>query len=562
MNLLPGSNIFVNLPDFTAREADFAPLEGGNFSARWQSMAQEFEPHICMTSRSETEQGVCDVSTSVIGVRNYRKRGYLVPVETLTVRVLDFVPAFSEREIVLDIARFQFRLPPQGVQVNQPTLLISADTPNAPVVDPRPIDESPGVFGSGRFVYFNMTFTHNATRPLAGFPNRFNLRFETIMTMAVGDKIVFTLPDFSSAKDVINLITQNPRPSPFAPTATWIRESDELEINLVGTLRATEAAVIVIDVTEGVTLPSAGILRNDPGLKIATDAAAGGVEPTSITSNNPVLAVGSFATSQLTYVSVGSFCTEEFGGLAPPGIDEATRLPQLSCQDKLLGRGRPGSNTTINFRMAAVMELFPGDVVTLNLAGFTGSDVPVISVQCVPAGLVEFASWSQATSQLRFTVANYIVAGRTVVLTVDHTVGIKLPLTALVRNDARLTIQTTASTGPIVVPQPVLDSAAVGTFTTTPTVRFFPGLSGLPTEIEFEFSPKMFIRQGETITLYLPGFQRPTSSAFATTSEPIWCGEDSAIFGCGYKFGTASWNGVRSELTFTVRQNAFVEPDE
>ena len=125
--------------------------------------------------------------------------------------------------------------------------------------------------------------------------------------------------------------------------------------------------------------------------------------------------------------------------------------------------------------------------------------------------------WDELLEQLTLRAKRYTVENTAFNVTVAESCGIRLPIAGIRRNDPRYTRQLNAAGGTILADS--IDSVqTVGSLTFTPTLSFTDPLAGEETEITLTFTPKMEIRAGEHITLFLPGFEAEDGEINVTSS--------------------------------------------
>lgn len=519
---------------------------------------------------------------------------------------IQFATTYSAfKEVTFEVHQnFSISLPAYGNPVNNKNLQISCDTPNRPVLIPFPIELSPGIMKTGVIAYFEMSFSHSNAPPMAGHASEITIRFKAEMTLTQGDEISFSLPEFRLDGSKPLSFTANV--AAFSPSASWIPATQLLLVRVVQTLRGSTPTVMTVS---GIRLPINGIILSQNTITLSVDAASGPVNSQPVTYCPAVYRVGSMETARLSFDSKVTRCTQKFGGFDYPGFesDRQLELPQVSCEETMQGTGRVGTNTTIKFDFVPRMQLFASDTISLHLTGFTGSKAAMngtndtvmnLTVTSTPAGLITNATWTRATHTLTFTIEKFLEASIKASVGIDSIYGIKLPIAGLEMNDASLSISSTAGAGPFAFAQ-TITCDAVGTFTLveaeeeaapdyfarfkeafrtasigvnnmqqqiSPHLSFPGGRGGEVSAVVFSFTTHYPMGELEVIQLHLPGFTGPLSPGgmprkLSTSSEPIYCGIDSDVFGCTSKYSEASWS-EGNILSFTLKSKTTMNAGE
>ena len=509
-------------------------------------------------------------------------------MNAVQVRFSATYPAFQSVTIEV-LQDFNISLPEYGNSVNNKNLQISCDTPNRPVQVPFSIELSPGIMNPGIIAYFEMSFSHSNNPPMAGNACEMSILFMPEMTLSAGDAVFFSLPGFM--RDENAPLSFNANVESFSSSASWDPATQGLLMQVVDTLRGSTLTAMTVS---GIRLPVNGVTLNQRTITMSVDAASGSVNSQPVTYCPAVYQVGSMETARLSFESNVTRCTERFGGFEYPGFetDRQYELPQVHCDETLQDVGRVGTNTTILFSFVPRMQLFATDTISLHLTNFTGSRPVVngsnetnmnLTVTSIPAGLITNASWTRATHTLTFTIDRFLAAFHQASVRVDSTYGIKLPMGGLELNDPSLSISSTAGAGPFSFAQSITCDA-VGTFTLhssaqeagpgvsilqqrmSPHLSFPGGRGGEVTALVFSYTTYYPMDENEVIHLHLPGFTGPLGAGglprkFSTSSEPVYCGDDSDVFGCTPKYMEASWS-TGNILSLTLKSRTKMDAGE
>ena len=370
------------------------------------------------------------------------------------------------------------RVPEYGLKENQDTLLVKI-TANAGVVDSIPISISPAV---GSFKIARIAFVN----PVAGQPVNLTITIVPTMDIRQGENVSLILPGFGGPD------TSRDAGHSKVGTVMWLAEKQKLTLLFKETTPAEEE--VVITTSSFVVLPKDGVRRNQVDISISCDAAAGPVLPTIGIITEPV----------------GTFLN-------------TTRLS--------FSPAKAATASNITFSFISEMQINPLDVIALRLPGF---EKPAVEVDAPPAflppgfqptpapdpsfsadvsapGIVVTGSWSASDSVLSFTFtaeSSKIAEHSMVSLTVPSSFSLMLPRSGIPQNLSTITVEAIVREGPV-LPQSVVFTPAVGSFTETPTVIFKPPRILSPVAINITFVAHMDIRPGESVTFHLPKFGGP-----------------------------------------------------
>eukprot|EP00961_Rhodomonas_salina_P227192 3071790-Rhodomonas_salina.1 len=307
------------------------------------------------------------------------------------------------------------------------------------------------------------------------------------MQIAVGELLTLTLPGFTSPSDEGFAVTGT-----FFSQASWNNET----ASLILTADQLVVAGTLIDVTvpsvQQIVLPAAGVRTNEAALTINSNAVAGPVLPTSITSTQPV---GSFLSSTALAYS-----------------------PSVA-----------GAVTNISVSFTAKMSFAVGDVLTLVLPGFTGTNASGTNtsgdfIVSVPPGIFGALSWDPVAEEVQIVFASSVPADQDVQFTIVRGAGIALPSDGIRHGTSSNQICTNAVDGPVPCTS-FVDSPAVGSFFQVGAIAFAPAKANAPTELSFSFAVQSNFRVGDTFTFTLPGFSRtdgPLTVSMTYLGNPVW----------------------------------------
>ena len=326
---------------------------------------------------------------------------------------------------------------------------------------------------------------------LAGGICKIELRITATMNLAVGDILVLSAPFV--AEDAEMVLTG-------AASHGWW-EYGKLYMNISTNVRANTAARISVPVQQEMRLPTEGIDASDPEITLSAIAVDGDVPRTRVQT---VQAVGTFTDS-----STLSFLPAKAGAVA-----------------------------TLNVAFRPAMLVKAAETVRLTLPGFTGPYATYVKVRWNDG--TARASWSESHARLDLTVPSDVMPNELVTVVVTPSkFQIALPLEGVRTSDPIFKIWTNAMDGPV-ANTPIVSTAPVGSFMTTPTLVFdVDARPGAQTRISFSCVPQMEIAIGETITLRLPGFT-------GGSDGPLDGFLNSSVL------YAASWNAGSTELEFTA----------
>jgi len=516
MPFLRGESIVLYLPGFVGSSLSYeVPIAGGILSsARWN--ATQLAPVI-----NSSQTSLVAPTLSMV-LRN----------ETQLEDYLEFILPSS----------FGLRLPVDGVQLNQISLMASTEASLGPIVQTAIFTTQP----VGSFLE-SPTITFEPGR--AGEPTNVTISFTPQMPLLVGDTLSFYLPDFQGSTDIIvgNMSvydgnrTVTSVPKGLFTAGNWFVAKGVLTLPVASDLAAQENVTIKVGENFNISLPTAGVRLKQTTIQIGADAQLGAVLPIAFTL---VQAVGSFTHStSIDFV--------------PPKAD-------TPC------------NIILTF--TAEMRIVPGEKLVLGLPGFLGNAFRNFSL--AGDGKFNLVSWSGSeTHTLSLTVATEITPGIEQLVIVPLAAGVRVPLNGTRNNDASIKISVDAFYGPV-LPTSIVRSPPIGSMLATPKMTFSDVKSDGTAQIVLSFRPNMEIWAAGTILLILPGFRGDFSDCLTpddtsvirvatwnspqlvlTVARSIISNETVEI-----SFSTNSglrlpFNGIRKdEHTFTIETNSTFSP--
>lgn len=397
-----------------------------------------------------------------------------------------------------------------GLQQNQLSLKVSTDASNGPVLGfSVSTSQAVGAFFSPASP--RLEFEPGRT----GEPVRITFRFVATMRILEEETITLSLPGFSAGRDIAALAVSDVVNSG-RYAASWAEDAAQLTLTFLVGLQNDIAQVVTIPVSQGIALPSDGVILDSPQLLISSDAARGPVPPIPVAYSQ---AVGVFDERALAF---------------SPAVASAVVSVALSFQ-----LNRP---------------IMPGEIVAVTLkgrAGFSGQDA------CGSFLIPSDETWNTtgnasawfptvtleaSAGRLVLTAAAQVAAHSIVNVTVPALAGVVSPDCGIQDNQADIVIETNAEAGPV-MPVP-MRSAGLGSFRSTELV-FDPPRVNATTKITARFRPTMVLELGSTVTLALAGFSGP-DQAINVTSK--CCGAARACM----RFAT--WHAASSSLVLTVTE--------
>ena len=165
----------------------------------------------------------------------------------------------------------------------------------------------------------------------------------------------------------------------------------------------------------------------------------------------------------------------------------------------------PGMSVPLTVRFTSLMNIAPGETVSLLLPGFE-TDVAAISVTSEPSNFF-LSTWNAKLETLSLMASQRIARDDEIVLNIPKT--LRLPVNGL-SPDSALSIITNARQGKVSRenPFPLRSLVTIGGLWNT-ALMFDPPVYDEAVNITFEFQPKMIIATGDSVTLTLEGFAGP-----------------------------------------------------
>jgi hypothetical protein len=387
-------------------------------------------------------------------------------IETVSFRIgRNPAPRFSRWTLKIPANAGLF-VPANGLRRNEETFTIKTNATLGPVLATSLSHvQAIGTFLQSPHLSFPDTLVPRAPPrvAVAGEPAAIRLVFSAVMRFVPGDHVTVVLPGFTSTAFRFQNVSSTLPVGAFS-LQSWSPEKLVL-VCQKGVPALTEVDITIPD-SLGIQLPVLGVQRNQVDITIATDAVEGPVVPVAIHRVDPV---GSFGQS----------------------VEISFSLPKA------------GAVSEITLRFVAYMDLNNvTDSVSLLLGGFT-----------VPVGNDEIIGLFNVLGEvggLKLTPLAIIPAGQEVVITVDTSFGIKIPLPGAGHPkccspgppDCCIRIKADATAGSIAL-ENVVNVQKVGSFSDV-ALNFEPPKVGNITAILFTFKSIMSIQEGEEIVLTLP----------------------------------------------------------
>jgi hypothetical protein len=381
--------------------------------------------------------------------------------------------------------------------------------------------------------------------PVANEVTGLAFKFQTTLSAEVNDTLTLTLPRFQQIQDGpdffdVLVFVQDPESNQeierkdLRSRGKWIKQKESIEIKFGGLFPPDVLYVFVIDSSAGLMLPN-GVERNSRFLEVMLEAVSGTINPGPISKSTGVGAL-------------------------------------LANKLYLHPEARAGEISEIVFNFTMTMPLDYGDIIRVQLPGFTTSNISgnTFEVEVELSGSTTapwIARWLHQSIHISVgerTQGSYD-SGDMIVIKVPAMFGFTLPTqgvadetyhscTPLCRDDNFGTAVT--SSNPIVVLKPFDHIAAVGSFwpqdsdfypyvaasSTSlppqntlggPLIEFSPAKSPtsrdpVPSSLTVSMKPKMAIEKGEVVELTCLNFQGGNISL--PTLSPY--------------FGLASWHVI------------------
>ncbi len=369
---------------------------------------------------------------------------------------------------LVSIAVDNICFPRNGIRSNGNNYTLTIMARDGPV----PVSAFPNVQPIGHFDSTLIDFGN----PVSGLPVRLGIEFIPRMELQPGECVSLHLPGFRVFGSVSTLQVDGFHSF---SSAAWDAESERLSLFIANiSIDIGTAVRLELATTAGIMLPAEGIRSNQTSLTIATIATDGPVFDTAFSTVQPV---GSFVCSSLKFSS-----------------DIA------------------GSETDILLILIARMDFVAGDLLSLELPSFLGSDkydlnLTVLWSRGENCELFVYnhsnqlffpAEW--VSNELRLQVSGNIPAFTSILVNISG-VGIVLPDIGIQANQSDLTLSTNALSGPLKL-SPIASTPYIGSVLRTPRVSYLPVTFNETTTLIFSFQSYMDIAVGDIIYLYLPNF--------------------------------------------------------
>jgi hypothetical protein len=388
--------------------------------------------------------------------------------QALTLTVTSNIAAGTSVDIELLIGA-GITLPFQGVQANDTNFTIKAEAVDGRV-HATVVSRVQGVgsFKSSTRAVFQ--------RDSESSPAQMDFAFTAEMPMSAGEVVTFTLPGFFSVYKDNKPFSVMSYPQGLFSTGSWSEPSLSLTVDKL--IAPRTPVQVTVPATGGVRLNVHGVRTNQETLTISTNAAAGPVPPTSIVSSQPV---GSFTNTSML----------RFGTVSSPA--------------------KAGAASLISISFNASMKILQGSVVRLDLPGFTCEECmlceecnEVTDMKALPNTSFVSAFWYDEPPHLKMTAAEDIAIEQDVVVLIESTAGIKLPVEGVRINQPTLTISTDNLEGPVNATSIATVSPVGGFF--GDSLSFSPPKASADALVTLILQTHMELEVNDTMVLHLPEF--------------------------------------------------------
>jgi hypothetical protein len=311
----------------------------------------------------------------------------------------------------------------------------------------------------------------------------------------------------------------------FFASAAWSNVTQLLELTVLRNILQFQLCSLTVPSTANVRLPERGVLPNyESNIEISCDAATGNILSTRVPK---VRGVGSLFGHSLQYI------------------------PSTVVRE-----------TQIRVRFTPSMPMFPGDKLVVRLPYFTGESSSCVRIafrQSEPRGSIALVDWNLQLQELSLYITGNIERFANVNVLIPASAGLILPIQGVKLNQNTLTMEAQALYGNVPA-TPISISDAVGSFLSSPTLSYEPGIAGVPSAIKFSFKPEMDILSGESVFLALSGFTGPEQK-FSFSSVPENMFDEAFVtdkkgFGCEIQFPVSSTipagSNVRIEIPMAL----------
>ena len=393
--------------------------------------------------------------------------------ETLTFVAQAEIPGGFSVQLIVGESEL-FWLPLEGLTVsNRNLMLISTNAILGPVL-PIALEYTMPV-GS-----FQDSTVLRFAPAVAGAPTALIFEFTPQMTIAAGEELRISLPGFTGQLRQLRDITPNSKDVSSSPPGAvrdilWMRTSNFVNLVMRTELPAGMAVQITIASSIGITLPEAGLMRNDPAISVSSNSRAG---PVPRSPASPVAC------------TMGVCRVLQSGIMFDEGVAAA-------------------GETGMTFDFAISQHLLPDDAACVLLPGFGQkcASCPVNgTVQGADARLV----WNGAVSELCVVIAtdSELAPEELVSVSISKDQGFLLPATGVPKLGSGIALRV-VSTACLSDPVPFGSVDAVGSFTEAPCIKLDPPVANVAVNFSVCFEASMQLAPGDLLFLSLPGFAGP-----------------------------------------------------
>jgi len=262
--------------------------------------------------------------------------------------------------IILIPTNMDIHLPPEGLTLNQNTLMIGSDAKFGPV----PLTSIPSSAPVGSFAHSKISITLDCNQNLLA---DINVEFALRNEIRKYEVVTIRLPQFSWDRNASFQPVANTASGTTA-TVQISQTGDVVEVVLTFTANAQGNVSLVIPKQAGVSMPFRGVDKNNQDLTIASNAVSGPVLPTAFQDVAPVAA-------------------------------------QINA---IIGWKRicPGNELKMNLTVSVGFALNAGDVITVTMD--TRSDKSAVREEHFTSGDLQSLSWDGSAGILRLIVGRSI----------------------------------------------------------------------------------------------------------------------------------------------------------
>lgn len=488
------------------------------------------------------------VSSSPLGLISHAT--WARETHTLTFTISRFLEAFAPAVVRVDRS-YGIKLPIHGLMSNDPSLSISSSAGAGPFPQSKDITCDPvGSFRTSPRLSFP------GGEP--GKPSQIDLTFVTYHPMGLQEVLELHLPDFSGPTNRNFFVTSSPIScgsqsdvfgcSSKYTRASWSSTDSKLRLTMKyqETMEVGEMITIHVPSDANVAIPFFGILQNQLTFSISSNSAWGPFPRTSISN---VDAVTLFQQRlQSVPCNLESKCPFPLSATTYEFV-----RPILSFDPP-----KAAEATSITVKLVTRYALSPGDIVEIDLEGFTPKyDIASVLIDTAQMRGNLSGSWLGTPSgimKLRLTVLGDSLPMQ-IEFTIPKSSTIGLPTLGNVMNSQGNVVTIRQGSRDAYSSLECI-SPAVGVFDESrldyDTCAGQDEIDGCncnslnpfsPSQISFSFQAVMTLYEGDTITLHLPGFSSIDLEDF--TRYPITSSPSQAML-------LASWNQNASLLIVAV----------